>query len=103
MGARFALTYLAYILPVSYLPLMGFGALAIAAGFALIYINGWRKRGVETGGELIWWNHLRPVHAVLWFSFALLAILKMRTAWIILLLDTLLGLTVFVLHHTSKL
>jgi hypothetical protein len=101
MGARFALVYLAYALPPSYLPWMGVGALIIASGFALIFVNGWRKTGLETGGERIWWNHLRPVHAVLWFSFALLALMKQRTAWILLLLDTLLGLTAFVLHHMS--
>ena len=100
MGARFALVYIAYALPLRYLPWMGMLAAGVASSFALIYINGWRETGVETGGESIWWNDLRPIHAALWFAFAILASTKQRKAWVVLLLDTLLGLIAFTLHHT---
>lgn len=99
MAARFALVYIAYILPAKYLPYMGVVAFAIASGFALIYINGWRKTGAETGGQPIWWDFLRPVHAALWFTFAIMAVMKDRRAWIILLADTIIGLVAFTIHH----
>lgn len=100
MIARFALVYLAYALPLQYLPWMGLAGLMIAIGFFLIYVMGWRKTGMETGGKPIWWNHLRPVHAILWFSFAVLAFMRNDRAWMILLVDTILGLIAFTLHHT---
>lgn len=99
MGARFALTYLAWRLPPKYLPVMGFPALAIAVGFATIYVMGWRQTGPEVRGDRIWWNSLRPIHAALWFTFAVLAFAKQRDAWITLLVDTLIGLCAFLFYH----
>lgn len=102
MGTRFGLAYLAYKIPVSYLPYMGVVGLGISFGFALIYINGWRKTGPEVRGDKIWWNSLRPVHASLWFAFAIMALAKDRNAWIFLLADALLGLVAFIFHHFVK-
>ena len=102
MLARFGLVYLAYALPTRYLPWMGIAAAVIASGFFLIYVNGWRKTGMETGGQRIWWNDLRPVHAALWFAFAVLALARQRKAWVVLLLDTLLGLAAFTAHHLTS-
>lgn len=102
MAARFGLVLLAYVLPPKYLPWMGAAALAIATGFFLIYVNGWRKTGLETGGKRIWWNDLRPIHAFLWFAFAALALMKQRKAWVVLLIDTLIGLVAFTLHHLQN-
>lgn len=99
MGARFGLAYLAYKLPTEYLPYMGLMAIVISTGFALIYINGWRKTGLEVGGGKIWWNALRPVHAGLWFIFAIMAFTKDRNSWMVLFADALLGLTVFLIKH----
>jgi hypothetical protein len=99
MGTRFALTYLAKCIPLVYLPIMGVPALAIALSFATIYAMGWRKTGPEVRGDRIWWNSLRPIHAALWFTFAVLAFAGRRDAWIALLVDTLVGLTAFVFYH----
>lgn len=99
MLARFAIVYVAYVIPSKFLPWMSLPALAIAIGFSLIYIKGWRKTGAETGGQPIWWDHLRPIHASLWFLFALLAFKKDRRAWTVLFADTILGLTAFTIHH----
>ena len=56
---------------------------------------GWRQRGRETCGERIWWNHVRPVHAMLLATAALLCWDNTRpqAAGIVLLLDALLGLS----------
>jgi hypothetical protein len=99
MGARLGLTYAAYRFPVL-LPWLGLLALAISIGFATIYINGWRKTGLEVGGQAIWWNDLRPVHAFMYGLFALLALMGVKEhAWKVLLLDTIIGFLAFVLHH----
>ena len=102
MGTRFALTYLAKRIPPAYLPVMGVPALAIALGFATIYVMGWRKTGAEVRGDRIWWNSLRPIHAALWFTFAVLAFARRRDAWIALLVDTLIGLSAFVFYHVVE-
>jgi hypothetical protein len=99
MGARLAIAFLAKTIPLDYLPYMGFPALAIAAGFAAIYVGGLRPTGIEVGGGRIWWDALRPVHAALWTLFALLAFRKQRSAWLVLLADALLGLAAFLAFH----
>lgn len=99
MGARFALTWVARVVPLAWLPVMGLPAMVIAAGFAVIYINGWRKTGPEVRGGVIWWNALRPVHAALWFTFGVMALARQRDAWVVLLVDTLIGLAAFSAYH----
>lgn len=99
--ARLTLVYVAYRIPIDYLQWMGVAALGIAIGFTLIFLNKWRKTGIETRGRPIWWNHLRPIHALFWFTFAILALLRRRKAWIVLLLDTLVGLGAFLMHITE--
>ena len=58
-----------------------------------------RDTGFEIFGDEIWWKNLRPVHTILWLFFAYLAITKNKLAWIVLLIDTLLGLSSFLLFH----
>ncbi len=99
MGARFGLTYLAWRLPTEYLPIFGAFALLLAIGFGTIYVMGWRKTGAEVFGDRIWWNDLRPLHAALWFTFAILAFARHRDAWILLLADTIIGLSAFTYYH----
>jgi len=77
------------------------GALAVipAIGFLTIYFGGLRKTGAEVFGERIWWNDLRPVHGFLYALFAILALQRNRLAWIVLLVDVLIGLTAFIMYH----
>ena len=92
MGTRLSLVWLAYKFP-QYLKLMGFLALIPAIGFMYIYVNGLRKTGPEVFGGKIWWDKLRPVHSLLWFTFAYLAINMNHDAWKVLLADVSLGFT----------
>ena len=102
MGARIGLTYAAYRFP-KFLPWLGIFALTISIGFAMIYINGWRKTGIEVDGETIWWNDLRPVHAFMYGLFALMAFKGLKEhAWKVLLLDTIIGFLAFAYHHFGK-
>lgn len=85
--------------PPSTLPFMGGLALVPALGFLAVYNR--RSSGPETFGQPIWWNRLRPVHALLWGAFAVAALTQKRNLWWLLLVDVLLGLAAFTIHHAS--
>lgn len=76
-------------------------ALAVAVGFTIIYLFGLRRYGRETFGEPIWWDHLRPIHAL---AYAVVAALLWRghrgSAAAVLVLDAGIGLTAALHHHT---
>ena len=81
------------------LQIMGVIALCVSFGFAYIWATGARKTGAEVFGAPIWWDNLRPIHAVLWATFAVMAISGNRSAWVVLLFDTLFGLAAFTAHR----
>ena len=99
IGTRLAFTLLAKNISLAFLPYLGYLALIPAIGFLVIYVFGLRKTGVEVFGNAIWWNDLRPLHAIFYGTFSYLAIQKNSKAWIVLLIDTLVGLGVFLRHH----
>ncbi len=99
MSARLGLVYLALTLPLKYLPYMGYVCLLPAVGFAYIYVTGSRKTGAEVFGDTIWWNDLRPIHSLLYFTFAYLAITSSKKAYIPLLIDASIGLVAFSVYH----
>lgn len=98
MGTRYGLTYYAKTHPES-LPLMGKGALLLALGIAVIHFMGLRKTGAETFGEPIWWDNLRPLHAMMWATFGYMAIKGNPDSWKVLLADTTFGLGAWAMHH----
>ena len=87
-----------YINP-EYLPYLGALALLPAIGFLLIYINGWRKTGSEVFGGKIWWNNLRPIHALFYILFSILAFNKNIYSWVPLALDVIIGFLAFLYQH----
>lgn len=97
--SRLLITYLAKVSPIQYLPMLGYIALLPAIGFIYLFLSGTRKSGPETFGDKIWWNNLRPIHALMYFLFAYNAINKVRSAWLYLLYDVLLGLVSFLVYH----
>lgn len=99
LGTRLFLVYLAR--SASATALQGLGALALlpAVGFWYIYLTGARKTGAEVMGDRIWWNHLRPLHGTLYALFAVMALFEYKYAWIVLLLDVLVGASAFAYHH----
>lgn len=48
---------------------------------------------------VMWWNDLRPVHGFLYILFALLTYLGYDNTWVILLLDVIIGLSAWIIHH----
>lgn len=99
IGIRSVFVYIAKTVDKKYLPIMGYIALIPAIGFTYIYLTDGRKSGVEVFGERIWWNNLRPLHGLLYFVFAYMAISKIESAWIVLLIDVVIGLISFLTHH----
>ncbi len=95
IGTRTSFVLLAKFLNKQYVTYMGYFALLIAIGFSIIYFTGIRDTGAEVFGDKIWWNNLRPIHALLYFIFAFLAITKNDYAWVPLLIDVLIGLVAF--------
>ena len=104
IGTRTLLVYLAATVPPVWLKVMAVLGGLVVAGFTAIYVGGLRQTGLETGGQPIWWNSLRPVHAALYAAFAYYAWTGQRqTAWVTLLLDVAIGLASFLYHHSGSL
>ena len=76
------------------LPLLGLLALIPAIGLLVVYFRDLRQRGALN--QKAWWNNLRPLHSILYFTFAYLAMNKNDKAYILLLLDVLIGLIAFI-------
>ena len=78
---------------------MGYLLLLPAIGFIYIYLTNSRQTGAEVFGDKIWWNNLRPIHALLYLLFSYNAIQGNKNAWIYLLIDVLFGLISFLIYH----
>ena len=96
---RFLFVVVAIKINKKYLPYLGMLSILPAIGFIYIYLGGYRKTGGETFGQKIWWNNLRPVHAILYLTFAYLAINKSSQSYKPLLIDVLVGLLSFLIYH----
>ena len=96
---RFLFVYIAKNISKKYLPYLGALAVIPAMGFLIIYFGGYRKTGGETFNQKIWWDYMRPVHAILYLTFAYLAFKKSSESYKPLLLDVILGLLSFLHYH----
>lgn len=99
---RAAFAYYAKIAPANHLRILGYLALIPAGGFLYIWFNNLRKTGAEVLGDRIWWNNLRPIHAILYLIFAFNAINLNPSSWIVLAIDVILGLFSFLVFHYSQ-
>lgn len=103
MGLRVGLVFLARYASPLVLMIMGVLAACVAVGFLSIWWFKLRETGLETNGEKIWWDALRPFHALTFAVFAYLAIRGVSEhAWKPLALDVSVGFVAFVVHHLSS-
>ena len=102
MGARFGLGYFVKIHPKGYTNIIAVFLLLLALGFISIYLTGIRQTGAEVFGDKIWWNNLRPLHALLYFLASALVFLKINTAHLVIYLDTIIGLLAFTWYHIQN-
>ena len=103
IGTRTLLTLISR--NIQLLPFIGLVALIISISFIYIYIFGSEKadRQLEwLGDKKIWWNQLRAVHGALYLLFALFAFNKKEYSWMVLAIDTLIGLFAWILHTYFK-
>lgn len=97
---RLALAALAYYGSKWIVNTLALITLMISIGFMIIFLGGFRTRGVETGGDLIWWNAIRPIHAFLYLAFGIMVFTGMRhQAWKALFIDAIFGLFAFLYFH----
>lgn len=88
---------------VSQLWYVGVILLIQSLGFALIYTFGLRKSGGETFGCPIWWNDMRPIHAIMYAIAAWFAIQgNGRHASTALSVDVIVGMTAFAYFHAKR-
>lgn len=76
---------------------------AMGLGFLFIYFGDLRKTGLETGGNKIWWNHLRPFHGIMYLIAGYyLFINERKYSSNVILIDTLFGFIAWLLFHIHK-
>ena len=102
IGIRSLFVIVAKYISTNYLKYLGYLALLPAIGFIYIFLTGTRESGPETFGDKIWWNNLRPIHAILYLLFAYNAIIGNKEAWIYLLIDVVFGFISFLVYHYIK-
>jgi hypothetical protein len=102
IGSRLAFTAISAFASQTILRILGFIALIPVIGWFYIIFIGKRDTGLEVFGDKIWWTFLRPIHMFLWGLFAYYAISGNKNAWIILLFDTLFGLSAFLIYHYKQ-
>ena len=102
IGSRLLLTLVSAFSSGLMLKILGVIALIPVIGWIYIIFIGKRDTGLEVLGDKIWWKNLRPIHLILWSFFAYLAINGNRNAWIVLLMDTLFGLSSFLVFHWNE-
>ena len=101
--ARLALALIAKYGNKTTTDVLGVLTFIIASGFLIIYFGNLRKTGIETGGEKIWWNHIRPAHALIYYLFTYKIFFGDRiNAWKILLIDVMIGLLSFLYFHLTN-
>ena len=99
--ARILLIVLAIMLSAKYLVYMGYAMLVPATGFAFIFLTNSRKTGPEVFGGKIWWDSIRPIHSLLYFAFSYNAIVGNSNAWMYLLADVVVGISVSLVHYSD--
>ena len=102
IGTRLSITTISAYASNTFLKIIGIGALIPVFGWLYIMFIGKRDTGLEVFGEKIWWKDLRPLHTLLWAIFSYTAISGNRKAWIVLFIDTMIGLSAFLIHHGQQ-
>jgi hypothetical protein len=99
IGSRSLLAYIAATISSAHLPYLAVLTMIPVLGWIYIMWTGSRKTGLETDGEPIWWNHMRPLHAVNYAAFSLFALAGNEKAFLFLVYDVIIGLFAWFRHH----
>ena len=93
ISTRLVIAYVAKQMSLTNRKYLAIVTTSIAIAFMILYLFNLRPTGFESSapGGKIWWNWLRPVHALLLIGYAWLAYKEIEWSWLMLLVDTLLG------------
>jgi|UniRef100_A0A6C0IKQ6 hypothetical protein len=95
---RILLTLLPLYLSTSLLFYYGLVLFTIASSFLYLYFSNSRLNAFEAGGTT-WWANFRLLHGLLYMGAAIYSLQGQSIAWLPLLLDTLLGVGLFLHKH----
>lgn len=100
IGSRIFLALSLLYVPDKYLSLLSFILATMSLGFIIIFSFGLRKKGIETGNKKIWWNHMRPIHGVL-FIIASYSLFKRNNKFAsqVLIIDVVIGLLAWIKNY----
>ena len=80
-----------------------FGAIVVGIGIGLAYFqylrDSGKRKAVGFAGGKVYWNSY--VHSCLWILAAVLYFINFKYAWVVLLLDTILGLGLVLRHYLA--
>jgi hypothetical protein len=96
---RFLIAFIVSKLSKKYLFYTGIGLLLLVINWSYIYLFKTRKIGVETLGEKIWWDWMRPIHIGFYVMAALMCLDGNNNAYIPIVIDTIVGALSFIIHH----
>jgi hypothetical protein len=98
--ARLLIAWGAANVPDRYAMMYALGLLAIAIGFLYLFFTKGRQMAPEAGG-VTWWANYRLIIGLLYLAAAIYLFQgKQDLAWIPLVMDVALGLTIFVKKHS---
>lgn len=89
--ARLVIAVALSLVPLTWLPLFGVAALFGAAGLLYRTVT-YNRRQVGVFNQPVTWNAARPIHALLWLVFGILAISQNPRARVIPFIDVLVGI-----------
>tara|TARA_Y100000591_G_C21316785_1_gene443587 strand:- start:200 stop:550 length:351 start_codon:yes stop_codon:yes gene_type:complete len=93
--ARLLLATIAKILKPKYLPIMSIFTIFISISFLINFIK-YKKDDKGFFGSYVWWNNYRLIHSFTYAIFSIQALMNYNKAWIVLLIDAILGLIFFI-------
>lgn len=74
-------------------------AALVAAGLLAAYDRRMVAFESTAPGGWVWWNDLRPLHALIWFVYAGLSASRVSLAWVALLVDAVVGGVAFLFRR----
>lgn len=103
--ARLLIALIAAKIPKDYLKILGAIMLLPAIGIMTIYLFGSKTADSQLqwlGEEKVWWGAYRPLHGIIYFTFAIMAMKGDKNAWYAIVADAVVGSFLFIQNQVEK-